>query len=186
MSNGDNLLPRNRRPSVRRLENDMVVTYKNINKVTFPVYKLPSGNWEKADGLLFLDGELVDDRNMPGDTLGIRRIQTPHKNLMPLNKQLQGLNGILKQDSHHYIDSQGIPFIYEKTLNCKLSYYKIRRVDRKGTASLLWLKGINFPITIPRPPESDQHWAGILHYQGLPWLLYEYSEEKKPDTRRKV
>ena len=93
----------------------MVITYKTLDKVRFPVYILPSGNWDKADGLLFLDGELVDDKNMPGDTLGVRRIQTPYKELMPLRRQLISPQGILKQKSKTFIDSNGTPFIYEKT-----------------------------------------------------------------------
>lgn len=164
----------------------MVITHKTLHKVRFPVYALPSGNWDKADGLLFLDGKLVDDKNMPGDSLGIRRIQTPHKELHSLRKQIISHQGILKQKWKHFIDSNGIPFIYEKTTLCKLSYYKIRRIDRKEVASVLWLKGIPSPFTVPRPPEDGMLWAGVLHYHGLPWLLYEYSETKKPDTRRKV
>ena len=58
----------------------MVISYSNILKVRFPVYQLGSGNWERQDGLLFIEGNIVDDKNMPGDTLGIRRLQTPHKN----------------------------------------------------------------------------------------------------------
>lgn len=164
----------------------MVVTYNSLNKVKFPVYVLPSGNWSRADGLLFLDGELVDDRNMPGETLGIRRVQTPYKKLLPLRKQITSHHGLIKQVSKTFIDSNGTPFIYEKTKMCKLSYYKIRRVDRKEVASLIWLKGINFPFTVPRPPEDGMLWAGVLHFHGLAWMLYEYSETKKPDTRRKI
>jgi hypothetical protein len=29
-------------------------------------------------------------------------------------------------------------------------------------------------------------WAGILHLNNAPWVLYEYSENKESDTRRKV
>jgi hypothetical protein len=147
---------------------------------------LPSSNWEKVDGLLFVDNEIVDDKNMPGDTLGVRRIQSPHKNMLPLKKQLINHQGILKQSTRYFIDSNGVPFIYEKTLMCKLSYYKIKKIQKKEVASVLWLKGINSPFTIPRPPEDGMLWAGVLHYHGLPWFLYEYSETKKPDTRRKV
>lgn len=164
----------------------MVITHKTLDKVKFPVYALPTGNWDRADGLLFLDGKLVDDKNMPGDSLGIRRMQTPHKELHPLRKQLISHQGILKQTWKHFIDSNGIPFIYEKTKLCKLSYYRIKRVQRKEVATVLWIMGIPSPFTVPRPPEDGMLWAGILHYHGLPWLLYEYSETKKPDTRRKV
>jgi len=42
-------------------------------KLDFPLYILPHDNWSFADGLLFLDGQIVDDRNMEGNTLGKRR-----------------------------------------------------------------------------------------------------------------
>ena len=164
----------------------MVVTFRNIKKVRFPVYKINSFNWERSDGLLFLDDVIVDDKNMPGNTLGVRRLQTPFKNLYPLNKQLNTFNGILKQKEKTFIDSNGTPFIYEKTMLCKLDYYRIKEVETKEVGSLLWCKGINSPFTIPRPPEDGMLWAGILHFHGLPWVLYEYSEEKLKTTRRKV
>ena len=93
---------------------------------------------------------------------------------------------ILKQSLKTFIDSNGTPFIYEKTLLCKLKYYKIRKVEQKDVASLIWCKDIKHPFTVPRPPEQGMTWAGVLHFHGLPWILYEYSEEKKKDTRRKV
>lgn len=164
----------------------MVITYKTLSKVTFPIYILPSNNWYERDGLLYIDRRIVDDRNMSGDTLGIRRIQTPHKNLMPIRGSLGSITGILKQTSKTFIDSKGIPFIYEKTRTCSLRYYKIKKVEQKTTASVLWLKGINFPFKVPRPPTSITKWAGILHLGEHPWILYEYSEEKLPNTRRKV
>ena len=164
----------------------MVLTFKDSKNISFPVYTLPSSDWELADGLLFLEGKILDDKNMPGETLGIRRIQTPHKNLFRLNKQLSNICGILKQSTSCFIDSKGRAFIYMKSTMCKLKYYKIREVVKRDTMSLLWVEGVNFPFTIPRPPEQGMLWAGILHFHGLPWILYEYSETKLKDTRRKV
>ena len=46
----------------------MVIQYKNISKVKFPVYAMPSGNWYRQDGFLFLDEKILDDKNMEGDT----------------------------------------------------------------------------------------------------------------------
>lgn len=166
----------------------MVITYSTSRTIKFPVYKIESSNWELADGLLFLEGKLLDDRNMPGETLGIRRIQTPYSkdSLYKLHSAIYSLQGILKQNSKTFVDSNGVPFIYEKTVFSELKYYKIKKVERKEVASLLWLEGVNFPFTIPRPPEEGMLWAGVLHFGGLPWVLYEYSEEKLKDTRRKV
>jgi len=164
----------------------LIVTYKEIKKIKFPVYILPNSNWEIVDGLLLLDNVVLDDKNMPGATLGIRRLQTPFLELVPLKHSIDSLIGILKQTSKSFIDSNGTPFIYQKTMNSYLKYYKIRKIELKDVASVLWLKDINFPFTIPRPPPAEKTWAGVLHMGGLPWLLYEYSEERLKDTRRKV
>ena len=164
----------------------MVIQYKNVNKLRFPVYNLPSGNWDRQDGLLFLDGQIVDDRNMTGDTLGLRRLQTPHKSLYSLRQQVEDFRGVIKSNEKHFIDTNGILFIYEKTEFCKLKYYRIKSIVQKDTVSLLKLHGVKQPFVIPRPPASDMRYAGVLHYGTLPWVLYEYSEDRREDTRRKV
>jgi len=164
----------------------MVITYRTINKVRFPVFRLGSSNWDEQDGLLFIENKLLDDKNMPGDSLGKRRLQTPFKDLYYLRYSIDNLIGIIKQTQNAFIDSEGMPFIYEKSISCPLQYYKIRKIEQKTRASVLWVKGINFPFTIPRPPDPDMSWAGVLHMKSIPWMLYEYSENKKSDTRRKV
>lgn len=164
----------------------MIVTYKEVKKIKFPVFILPSSNWELIDGLLLIDNQVVDDKNMPGASLGIRRLQTPFTELVSVKHSIDSLIGILKQNTKYFIDSNGTPFIYQKTMTSSLKYYKIRKIELKGTASVLWLKDIISPFTVPRPPPRETTWAGVLHIGGLPWLLYEYSEEKLKDTRRKV
>lgn len=164
----------------------MVIQYKNINKVRFPVYAMTSDDWHITDGLLFLEGKILDDRNMPGDTLGIRRLQTPHKTLVRLAHQIDDMRGLLKSNQKTFIDTNGIPFIYEKTEFCKLKYYKIKSILKKESCSLLYLYGVKNPFRVPRPPASEIQYAGVLHYGNLPWILYEYSEERQKDTRRKV
>ena len=113
-------------------QNCMVIQYKSINKIRFPVYAMPSGNWYRQDGLLFLDDKILDDRNMGGDTLGIRRLQTPYKNLQELHHQLDNFRGILKSRSKYFVDSYGIPFIYEKSEFCKLIG---ERLEQEGLES---------------------------------------------------
>lgn len=164
----------------------MVISYRQIDKIQFPVYVLPSSNWELVDGLLYVDQLLVDDKNMPGDTIGKRRLQTPFKNLQPLKRAADNFTAIIKCGHKCFIDSKGVPFIYDKTETCALKYHKIRKIDRKDTASVLWLKDFNFPFVVPRPPPTDYTWAGVLHLKGLPWMLYEYSVTRQADTRRKI
>lgn len=164
----------------------MVITYKTLPKITFPVFLLPNSNWALHDGLLFLDEKLLDDKNMSGASLGIRRAQTSYPELHRLNRAISSKNGILKQGTNCFIDSKGVPFIYEKTLMSTMKYLKITEVVQKDTASIIRVKGCKTPFTVPRPPDSSMNWAGILHLHGLPWMLYEYSETKLKDTRRKV
>ena len=164
----------------------MVIGFRSIPKITFPVFLLDSENWEEYDGILFIDNKVLDDRNQEGKTLGARRMQTPHKNLQELKYMVEYPNGLIKQRTKYFIDNSGRPFIYEKTTMLSLKYLKISKVELKDSATLIRVKGHNAPFTVPRPPEVGFTWAGILHVQGLPWMLYEYSETKLKDTRRKV
>ncbi len=164
----------------------MALTYSKLNKIKFPIYEMPSSNWSKSDGLLFLEGQIVDDKNQDGDTIGIRRLQTEHKNLFPLKKQYDNFSGLIKNSKKSFIDTNGTPFTYEKTQWCQLKYYRIKSVSRKDSFSLIYLEGVKFPFVVPRPPADDIYYAGVLHYGKLPWTLYEYSETRLKDTRRKV
>jgi len=164
----------------------VIVTYRGIINITFPVFLLDSGNWEEYDGLLFLDTMILDDKNQSGKTLGARRMQTPHRNLQALKYMITNPNGLLKQKTKYFIDNSGKPFIYEKTTMVSLKYLQISKVELKDSATLIRVRGHNSPFTVPRPPEVGYTWAGILHLQGLPWMLYEYSQKKLKDTKRKV
>ena len=163
----------------------MVVTYKTVKNIEFPVYEVYSENWDYSDGLARIDTEIVDDRNQPGSTLGVRRLQTPHRNLYPLKKQLD-YRGLLKSSVKTFIDSHGKLFSYEKTKFAKLKYHKIKKITLKEKASLLYLKDVNFPFVIPRPPDSSINYAGVLYLDNIPWILYNYSDSFEKDSRRKV
>ena len=164
----------------------MIVTYKNLKDITFPAFLLPSSNWSLQDGILFLDNMVLDDQNMPGKTLGLRRLQTPFRTLVNLRKAVTSPVGVIKQSNQPFIDSLGKLFIYEKTIYTPLKYYKIKRIDKKGTYSLVWLRGVNSPFEVSRPPLSQYVWAAVLHIKQFPWMLYEYSEAKLRDTIRKI
>ena len=82
----------------------MVLTYKQLLRLQFPLYLLPHDNWSFSDGLLFLDGKVVDDSNMEGNTLGVRRLQTPFEDIFPLKSQVDSFQGLLKQTKNTFID----------------------------------------------------------------------------------
>ena len=163
----------------------MIITYKKLKTIQFPVYLLPHENWSFSDGLMFLEGKVVDDRNQGAETIGRRRLFTPH-DLFPLKNSVDSIQGLLKQTVKTFIDTSGRPFIYEKTKRCDLKYFNIKKKELRDTYTLLWLHGVNTPFSVPRPPEPGIFFAGVLLLHGLPWILYEYSEHPKKTTWRKV
>jgi hypothetical protein len=162
----------------------MIRTYREIPSIVFPIYRLPSDNVELSDGLLFLDGEILDDTNMPGETLGRRRLQTPMKGLFQLPRGSYELQYLFKYK--FYLDSAGKVFIYQKTKSQELKHYKIKRVEKKDTKSLIWFFDIPFPIEATRPPNEKFPYARILCLNGHPWFVYDFVLEKGKDTKRKV
>ena len=157
-----------------------------LEQIKWPVYVLHSDEVEERDGLLYCDTQIVDDKNMKGASLGIRRLQTPHKNLYPIKYKIHELVGIIKSSKKHFIDSKGAIFEYEKTEFLKLCYYKIEKIDNLTKVSRLRLQNVKKPFIVPRPPPPEIQYAGVLHNGARPWILYDYSETKLKATRRKV
>jgi len=62
---------------------------RSLFEINFPVYVVHTDNIELIDGILWIDDQVLDDRNMPGDTLGKRRLQTPMKSLYPLKYMIE-------------------------------------------------------------------------------------------------
>tara|TARA_X000001382_G_C3049020_1_gene140436 strand:- start:1 stop:495 length:495 start_codon:yes stop_codon:yes gene_type:complete len=164
----------------------MVLTYKDNEKITYPIFPLLSSNWIEADGLVTIDGLLLDDKNMEGSTLGRRRLMTPYNNLFPLKKAVYSLIGLIKNSKKNFIDSKGLVFIYEKTKMVRLRYRKIEKIVRKEKVSLLFIYRCKSPFIIPRPPPDEVQYVGILHLNEEPWLLYDYAATQLKDTRRKI
>ena len=50
----------------------------------FPLYVVHTDEVMEADGILWIEDQVLDDKNMSGETLGKRRLQTPMKSLYPL------------------------------------------------------------------------------------------------------
>ena len=154
-------------------------------KIKFPIYVL-SEEPEEIDGLMLIGDQVVDDKNMSGATIGMRRLQTPMKSIYPLRYQVDDEVGMMKHRGKHFIDTNGEYWYDEKTKTTPLKYHKIRKVERKDIATVVWLKDVPFPFVEARPPQEGSSWAGVLYQKGIPWKIWEYCEEKKKDTWRKI
>jgi hypothetical protein len=145
----------------------------------YPVYVI-HGEPEELDNMLWLEDQVIDDRNMLGKSLGIRRLQTPMKSIYPLKYQCDDEVAMLKHRGKHFVDSDGKYFYNEKLDTAPLKYHKIKKVIKKEVAAVVWIKDIPFPFAIARPPRVEQTWAGILY------AIWEFTEERKKDTWRKI
>ena len=126
----------------------MRITHKDLNSLKYPLFRLPNHNITIKDGIVRLDGQIIDDRNMPGETLGKRRLQTPFKNLGELKAAVDGPAGVIKSPSGTmFLDSLGEVLYYEKTIWARLNYRKITKVKKLTTHSLLFFHGVSKPFT---------------------------------------
>jgi hypothetical protein len=166
----------------------MYKTIVDIKSIKFPVYKLENLDVTIVDGIVFTDqGKVLDDRNMPGTTIGIRRLQSQRQDLKMLKMLANDEKSLLNsRGSPCLIDSEGNIFQYVKTRNEKLKYYLIEKVDKQGTFSLIKLQGIKTPFKVPRPPYPEFTWARVLHYKSLPWIIYDYDQFKGKDSIKRV
>lgn len=164
------------------------ITIKDINKVCFPVYTIPkTPELGFIDGKLLCNGRVLDDRNLPGETLGQRRVHLNPQTKAPIQYTINSIVELVKfRNNYNFIDNKGRPFVYNKSVNVTIKYKKIKRVDRKTTASVLYVEGCNHGITIPRPPIPTMKYAGIIFYKGAPVTLYEYSSEPLDDINRMI
>lgn len=164
----------------------MYRTIKDYHKIKFPVYALPDMDWDTRDGVLFLGSKVLDDTNMPGVSLGVRRLQCGRSDLLPLKKAFLDFSAMIQSKKTIFIDSKGVPFKYLKTKSCPLIHHQVVSIEYKDTKSIIKLKGVHTPFTIPRPPYGDARYARVLHMDKVPWMLYDFTTYKGKDSVRRV
>ena len=156
------------------------------DKIEFPIFVLHTDDIMFVDGILWIENKVLDDTNMNGKTLGMRRLQTPMKSIYPLKSMIKSIRGYLEHQGKYYIDSTGRWFRKIKNTKAKLKYHKIVRIDQRIVTSVLWVKGCPYPFDIDRPLAGSEAWAGMLYRDGAPWLLYDTSAKKKKSSWRKI
>jgi hypothetical protein len=136
-----------------------------------------------VDGLILLNGKVIDDKNMPGKNLGQRRLQTPHRKY-PIRIKVKNVAEMLVSKRTTFIDYNGNTFCYRKTVYGKVQYKRIRSVEMKDSCSVLRVVGVHTSFTLERPPQAGEEWAGILYLSDNPWILYDLSPDYKPPFRK--
>ena len=164
----------------------MYKQFKHLSSIRFPVYPLRSKDWYRQDGLLFdSEGRVLDDTNMPGGSLGARRAQSG-QNMAPLRRACPDVAAMITSKKTIFIDSNGVPFIYKRSVGCHLKFYPIKAIEPKDTCSIVKLRGVPYPFMIERPPIDEARFAGVLLYDGAPWFILEFSKHRGKDSFRRV
>ena len=173
----------------------------SLQSIAYPVYRLPSKPNVDEDVMYYYTetekgGEvrgklqLIDDRNVEGDTLAKRRLKiysegTP---LYRLKDAIFFLGDLIKMAtaSTYFIDSNGKLFNYKKSTSVKLRYYKISKVLPLNTGgAIIEVSGLPSRFKVLNMPSEDVMCAGILHL-GMSNILYGVYNHIPPDTRRMV
>lgn len=160
---------------------------KDIGSIVFPVYKIPDIDTYSQDKILFQGaGKVLDDKNMSGNTLGLRRLQSGRTDLFFLKKAIPDFKTMLKTKHKYFIDNNGVPFEYVKTKNCPLVHHLISKIEPKETYSIVHLSKIPQKFSIPRMPYGDARWARVLYYGQFPWIIYDFANHKGQDSHRRA
>ena len=159
--------------------------FKQVVNLTYPIFKLNTEDLSYRDGLLFANELVIDDKNQEAPTLGQRRLLTTHK-LYPLKRTLIDFSAVIRSGGKWFIDSNGVAFEYEKVKYTKIKAHKILRKIPKGVSTVLVIQGLNFRVAVSRPPPSSFEWALMMYLNKYTWRIFGYSDEKLPDSRRKI
>jgi len=167
------------------------------------VFRLGERKPEQHDGLVFYHTHyvdeantesvtlrIVDDANLSGKTLGLRRLQlkSQDENLFPIRTAIYFLADLVKlaKSTTWFVDSSGRVFQYEKNTRAKLQTKPIKQVlPADGLGCVVELVGISSRFKSLQRPSEHQHFARVLKL-GMGFIFYGFCETVKPDSWRMV
>lgn len=169
-----------------------------LTTVVWPVYSLGTNTPTKEGSIVYFSKtdqkgkvslELIDDKEVQGNSLALRRITLLGLGV-PLYKIKHAfffLSDLVKfaKPSNWFIDSTGKIFQYKKTRTAKLVFRKITKVVRGIGNSFIEVKGHDCRYATLYPPEPEQKYAGLLIVDGV-YLLYGFFREEHKSTYRKI
>lgn len=131
---------------------------------------------------------VVDDANLSGTTLGLRRLQLQDEKLFPIRTAIYFLADLVKlaKSTTWFIDNSGRVFQYEKNTRAKLQTKRIKQVlPAQGLGCVVELEGISSRFKAMQRPSETQNFARVLKL-GMGFIFYGFCETVKPDSWRMV
>jgi hypothetical protein len=154
-------------------------------------YYLTEGYTEDEEGEIVTTTKLrlIDDTELPGDSLALRRLQIKALDvpLFPLRKALFFLGDLIKVavPSQWLIDSNGKVFNYAKQRRVPLRSYPITGVFDIGGGGAIIEIDYAQRFKVLHKPKHTMKYAGVLTL-GLEKILYGLYEEPFDETWRLI
>jgi hypothetical protein len=177
--------------------------HTKLSEIHWPVFKLGDKKPTQHEGVVFyhthyvseLNSEtvtlrVVDDRNLPQATLGLRRLalKSSGADLYPIRTAIYFLTDLIKlgKSVTWFIDSSGRVFQYEKNTRAKLQTRKVKNVlPADGLGCVIELEGLSSRFKSLRRPQEHEIYAQVLKL-GMGFLFYGFCDTRKPDSWRMV
>jgi hypothetical protein len=164
----------------------------NLADISFPVYMLGYEKPEESEGVLFYFRseklKIVDDKNIPFDTLADRRLEIKRNggSLYNIHTAIFFLGDFIKisKPTIWFIDSNGKLFNHKKSISMTLIFRKIEQVLSTNSGFIIEVYGINTRFKCLYAPK-DKKYAGLLK-NGSSYILYGFYDELYKETRRMV
>jgi hypothetical protein len=131
---------------------------------------------------------IVDDKSMPGITLGLRRLAITSAKLFYIRQAIYFLGDLIKiaKQTTWFIDNSGHVFQYRKSSRAKLTAHKITKVlPLEGMGAIIEVEGLPQRFKCMYAPKPEQYYAGILRW-GLSYVLYGFYNDAFKQTYRAV
>jgi hypothetical protein len=144
----------------------------------------------KEYGVTYIDTgygkRILDNTNITGDTLGLRRLKLNKGDLYSVKKPVDNISQAIKSKGKKFIDSKGTIFNYKKSIVVKLTYHAVKNVlNIENVGCVLSLKDIEYTFKLLCTDAYLTKYVGVLHTPHG-YALYETTRELKKDTHRKI
>lgn len=135
--------------------------------------------------------QIVDDKNIPGDSLGKRRLGLLKERvkLSKIGMAIFFLGDLIKiaKPNLWFIDNNGTVFNYQKSSRVKLTFKKItKKIPIQSGGMLLEVEGMPGRFKTLYTPLPEETYAGLLMLKGTMPILYGVYSNKFKDTWRLV
>lgn len=133
---------------------------------------------------------IVDDRSLPGDTLGKRRLRLRESEgvkVYPVSVGIYFLADLIKlaKATTWFIDSSGRVFQYKKYARAKLETKKIKQVlPAAGLGCVIEVAGLSQRFKSMTRPKTEEY--AVLLNLGKVYILYGLSDNPKPPSWRLI